>query len=119
MRNPKWTEEELILALDLFHDLPSGQISSKNDQVIALSASLNNLRAAEVRDAVTYRNPNGTALKLHNFSRFDPTRTARGMTNGGKLEEIVWNRFEGRREALKAAAAAIRLRIADVLRQAQ
>ena len=40
MRNPKWTEDELILALDIFHELPSGQISSKNDRVIALSSSL-------------------------------------------------------------------------------
>jgi 5-methylcytosine-specific restriction protein A len=66
-RNPKWSEDELILALDLFHDLPSGQISAKNERVISLSHDLNRLHSAEIVDQETYRNPNGTALKLHNF----------------------------------------------------
>jgi 5-methylcytosine-specific restriction enzyme A len=92
VRNPKWTEEELILALDLFHRLPSGKISARNDEVIALSQYLNVLRAAEVLDAPRFRNPNGTALKLHNFARFDPTRTATGMNRReigrGNLESL-------------------------------
>jgi 5-methylcytosine-specific restriction enzyme A len=111
VRNPKWTEEELILALDLFHRLPSGKISARNDEVIALSQYLNVLRAAEVLDAPKFRNPNGTALKLHNFARFDPTRTATGMNHGGKLEEAIWNRYVGKRDVLAKHAAEIRASI--------
>ena len=107
-KNPSWTEEELVLALDLFHELPSGKISARNDRVIALSDHLNTLRAAEIVDALKFRNPNGTALKLHNFARFDTTRTARGMTHGGKLEETIWNRYKGRRDLLRAHAGEIR-----------
>jgi hypothetical protein len=76
--------------------------------VIALSDDLNKLRAAEVVDATKFRNANGTALKLHNFSRFDVTRTARGMTHGGKLDEVIWKRYEGKRDLLMTHAAAIR-----------
>jgi len=110
-KNPKWTEDELILALDLFGDLPSGQISAKNDRVIDLSNNLNRLRSAEVVDGLKYRNPNGAALKLHNFSRFDSNRSARGMTHGGKLEEVLWKRYQGKRDLLKRDAQAIYTRM--------
>ena len=107
-RNPKWTEEELILALDLYMDIPRGQISSRHPKIIDLSATLNRLRSADQIDPSTYRNANGTALKLHNFSRFDPSVQFRGMSNGGKLEEILWERFKGSRTTLRDAADAIR-----------
>lgn len=106
-RNPAWTEAELILALDVYMDLPSGAISSKNLRVIALSEQLNKLHAAEMLDPVTYRNPNGAALKLHNFARFDPNSSSRGMTNGGRLEEVIWNRYSTNRAGLRADAARI------------
>jgi 5-methylcytosine-specific restriction enzyme A len=119
LRNPKWTEDELVLALDLFHDIPSGQINASNLRVIELSDTLNRLRSAEVRDDLKYRNPNGTALKLHNFSRFDSTRTARGMTHGGKLEEVLWRRYDGKRDLLKADAQAIHRKISAADRLSQ
>ena len=43
MRNPKWHRDEVILALDLYYDLESGQMNSNNPEVIKLSELLNHL----------------------------------------------------------------------------
>jgi 5-methylcytosine-specific restriction protein A len=69
-KNPNWTQDELILALELFFRLDSpSAFSPSNFQVIALSNDLNRLRSAEATDE-KFRNANGVAMKLHNFSRF-------------------------------------------------
>ena len=107
MRNPIWTEDEIILALDLFHGLPSSRISAENPKVQALSDELRSMSAENALNA-TYRNPNGVALKLHNLARFDSTRTARGMSRGGKLEEKVWEKFKGKRTLLREEVKRIR-----------
>ncbi|MEZ2347539.1 hypothetical protein [Terriglobus sp. RCC_193] len=107
MRNPVWREDEIVLALDLFHELPSSHISAANPKIQALSDQLRALSPVNALNA-TYRNPNGVALKLHNLARFDSTRTARGMSRGGKLEEKVWARFNGKRTFLREEAARIR-----------
>jgi 5-methylcytosine-specific restriction protein A len=112
MKNPKWTEKELVLALDLYMKIPKASISAKSEAVIELSGLLNRLHSAEKLNAETYRNANGTALKLHNFARFDPASTAKGMSHGGKQEEVVWKRFNTDREALRRAAMEIRNSIA-------
>ena len=114
-RNPKWQEKELILALDLYMELPRNAISARNIRVVKLSDTLNRLKAAEQVDQERFRNPNGVALKLHNFSRFDPQRQGSGMSHGGKLEKIVWNTFAGDRGALKEEAQRIRESIGEML----
>ena len=43
MRNPKWYRDEVILALDLYYDLKSGEMNSNNPEVIKLSELLNRL----------------------------------------------------------------------------
>ena len=68
MRNPKWHRDEIILALDLYYDLESGQMNSSNDKVIELSELLNKLPIHGYRpNQEKFRNPNGVNLKLGNF----------------------------------------------------
>ena len=43
MRNPKWHRDEVILALDLYYDLESGEMNSNNLEVIKLSELINRL----------------------------------------------------------------------------
>jgi 5-methylcytosine-specific restriction protein A len=43
MKNPKWTREELILALDLYFRCPPLKTNQDNPEIIALSELLNSL----------------------------------------------------------------------------
>lgn len=106
-RNPPWTEEELILALDLY--VRSGLLHSADPAVMDLSQVLNDLRIhPDLPDASRFRNPNGVALKLANFAALDPNSDGRGMTHGGKPDTEVWNRYASDEDALAATAAAVR-----------
>lgn len=109
-RNPDWTRDELILALDVYFDLPSPD--QHKPQVIALSALLNQLWATtEFAEVVTMRNPSGVSMKLGNFQRFDrafQNSGRKGLANGGRGDQEVWDEFAGDRARLAATAAAIR-----------
>lgn len=108
-RNPPWTRDELILALDLFFRVDPIRISSDAPEVVELSAVLNELPIhAERPDGDRFRNPNGVHMKLSNFLRFDPDYSGRGLTRGGHLEEAIWGEFAGDRTKLSATAKSIR-----------
>jgi len=108
-RNPPWSREELILALDLYHDFNTARFSATDPDIIKLSAILNRLPVhAERPDKGRFRNPNGVAMKLSNFLRLDPSYQGIGLERGGRLEEQIWAEFEGKREQLRQTAAAIR-----------
>ena len=78
-RNPPWSRDELILALDLylrFRNAPPGKDSL---EVAGLSAFLGRMgRGLGLTDAETFRNANGVYMKMMNFRRFDPEYTAGG-----------------------------------------
>lgn len=111
-RNPSWTREELILALDLYLRHRASPPNKSSDEVAALSALLNTLKSAN--DGVeggTFRNANGVYMKMMNFRRFDPEYTADGkvgLSRGGKLEEVVWNELSEDASALAGEVARIR-----------
>jgi len=113
-RNPTWSREELILALDLYFKLGCSKFSSSHPEVIALSELLNKLSIHKDRpDAATFRNPNGVSMKLSNFLRLDPSYTGTGLERGGKLEESIWDEFATDRQKLSRAAQKVRASIAD------
>jgi predicted HNH restriction endonuclease len=110
-RNPPWSRDELILALDLylrFRNAPPGKDSA---EVAELSAFLGRMsRGLGLTDAETFRNANGVYMKMMNFRRFDPEYTADGrvgLVRGNKEEEVVWNEFSGDPAALAAAVAGL------------
>ncbi|MDO8950561.1 MAG: HNH endonuclease [Actinomycetota bacterium] len=108
-RNPAWTRDELILALDLFFRVDPIRVSSDSLEIREVSAILNELPIHMERpDSARFRNPNGVHMKLSNFLRFDPAYAGKGLTRGGHLEEDVWNEFSADRPALAATAQAIR-----------
>jgi|1185.fasta_scaffold976808_2 5-methylcytosine-specific restriction enzyme A len=112
-RNPAWTREELILALELYKKLPKSRVSAKNAAVIQLSTTLNKLRSTVASDPVTYRNPNGVAMKLHNFGRFDPGRGGVALEHGNRLEKAVWDEFHNSHFRLSEEAEKIRSRVSN------
>lgn len=109
MRNPKWHRDEVILALDLYYSLESGQMSASNPNVIELSKILNRLPIHISRpDEVKFRNANGVNLKLGNFKHYDPDYKGEGLKGGSKLDKEVLNEFYGNRKSLKSIANKIK-----------
>ena len=79
--NPKWAEDEVILALDLYFTSFSNKAWTSNSaEVIELSELLNRLAIHDSGEKnAKFRNPNGVSLKLSNLAHFDPNR-GKGMS---------------------------------------
>ncbi|ODP38483.1 HNH endonuclease [Sphingomonas turrisvirgatae] len=111
-RNPAWTRDELVLALNLYMTNPANPPGKESAAVADISALLNKMRRLTDGPAnETFRNPNGVYLKMMNFRALDPTHTAQGkvgMKSGGKLDQIVWDDYAGRLADLAADGYAIR-----------
>ncbi len=110
MRNPDWTRDELILALDMYFRHRPLKISQSHPDIVSLSKLLNALSIhINPPDKRTFRNPNGVYMKLCNFLRLDPEYKGKGLVAGAATDEIVWNEFSSDRKALAETAEAIRL----------
>lgn len=94
MKNPHWTRDEHIVALD-FYLQHTPNIPDKDSQEIReLSRSLNLLQQSIGGETPEkFRNENGVYMKLMNFRRFDPAYKGVGLANGNKDEEVVWNLY--------------------------
>ncbi|AWI25222.1 HNH endonuclease [Flavobacterium pallidum] len=109
MKNPKWHRDEIILALDLYHDPYRGTVDSKNPNIIALSELLNKLPIfMEKPDGAKFRNPNGVSLKLSNFMAIDPNHKGKGMKSYSKLDKEVFEEFGRDRRKLREMANRIK-----------
>lgn len=108
-RNPSWTRDELILALDFYLKYTPSIPSKQSAEIAELSGFLNSL-ANKISGAKsdTYRNKNGVYMKLMNFRRFDPNSEGKGLERGGKEEEVVWDLYANNADELRKAASAIR-----------
>lgn len=114
-KNPPWTRDELILALELYLAGGASPPSKTTVEVLALSNLLGKMgRALGLTEAATYRNANGVYMKMMNFRRFDPAYTTDGkvgLARGNKDEEFVWKEFAGDKVRLSKVAAAIRIAV--------
>jgi 5-methylcytosine-specific restriction protein A len=108
-KNPDWTRDELILALDLYFKVDTAHTSKTNPDVVALSDLLNVLpiHSGQTMDT-TFRNPAGVYMKLSNFLHLDPNHQAMGLHAVSKLTVEVWDEFSVDRVRLEKVAAAIR-----------
>jgi 5-methylcytosine-specific restriction protein A len=114
-RNPPWTRDELILALDLYMRHRPNFPGPKHHEVVSLSGLLNRVpRQPTTVAAATYRNPNGVAMKLQNFRRLDPAQRGRGLPAGAKDEAEVWRVYAADLIRLRQLAATIRLGIEEL-----
>lgn len=111
-RNPVWSRDELILALELYLRFRGRPPAKDSAEIADLSGFLGRLgRARGLTEAATYRNANGVYMKLMNISRFDPDYAAAGkmgLSRGNQQEEAVWNEFAEDPFALSLAVAEIR-----------
>jgi len=110
-KNPDWTREEHILALDVYLRLHGTSYGAETPDIVALSEKLRRLaKLRGISGGETFRNPAGVSMKMMNFRRVDPSYTAGGrvgLDRGSNLEVEVWNQFAQDRGALRAAVARI------------
>ena len=93
--NPDWTQDEHILALDLYFRFNPNKISKTHASVVELSDLLNRLPIhPQALRGETFRNPNSVYMKLCNFLRVDPSYEGEGLLAGSKGEEVVWNMYD-------------------------
>jgi putative restriction endonuclease len=89
-RPADWTRDELILAFNVYSQIPFGTIHMRNPKVIELAKLVG-------------RSVGAASYKLSNFARLDPALKARGIKgspHGAKGEEHVWSEFAANPEAL-------------------
>ena len=89
-RKNDWTIEETIIAFNVYCKIPF-KSSSKNNATIIKYAK------------IIGRSPSALKMKVGNFGRLDPELKKQGISglvNGAKLEEVVWNKFNGNWEEL-------------------
>ena len=92
-----WTREETIVALYVYCIVPFTLTNKNNPTIIEYAKKLN-------------RTPSSLGMKIGNIGRLDPElkkQNISGLRNGAKLEEVVWNEFNGDRENLVLTAEKI------------
>ena len=83
MERRNWTEDEIIIALALYYQIPFGKIHKANPLIIKVAEKL-------------HRTPSALGMKMGNLARFDPTlrdRNVSGLPNGGKLDREIWDKY--------------------------
>jgi hypothetical protein len=105
-RNPPWSREELILALELY--LRAGLLDDHSPAVQQLSEALKDLAFVQKEDPDVFRNPNGVAMKLANFAALDPNYKGKGLTSGGRLDKEIFEEFFGQQLSLATESRLLR-----------
>jgi hypothetical protein len=95
----RWTRDELLVALNLYHKLTFGQMDARTPVIIALAEKLG-------------RTPGSLAMKLGNLASLDPAlqlRGIRGLPGASNLDRSMWREFhENLNEAAPASEEALR-----------
>src|SRR5262249_33523083 len=111
-RKDAWLRDELILALDLYRR--EGRNPSE-ESVQELSDVLRSIPIEQqLADAARFRNPTGVRLKVSNFVAIDPDAETRGMSRGGRGDQIVFDEFWDDQGRLEQTAQAIRANLGEI-----
>jgi putative restriction endonuclease len=79
----RWTRDELLIVLNLYHKLRFGQFDSRQPVIIDLAKRLG-------------RTPGSVAMKLNNLASLDPVlklRGIKGLAGASNLDRAVWEDF--------------------------
>ena len=90
MAKNNWTKEETIVAFNVYCKVPFKNSSKSNPVVIKYANIIG-------------RSPSALNMKIGNFGRLDPELKRQGISglvNESKLEEVVWDEFNGNWEKL-------------------
>lgn len=100
-RNPDWTRDELLLVLDyhLTHHNFDPRPASEEIGVLAQGIAKVGEALGLTGRGLQLRTADSICMKLRNFSSFDPQYTGggrKGLTNGNRLEAVLWDEFSAR-----------------------
>ncbi len=90
MPKRNWTREETIIAFNVYCKIPFKSSRKTNPTIIKYAKIIG-------------RSPSALNMKIGNFGRLDPELKKQGITglvNGSKLEETIWEEFNGNWEKL-------------------
>lgn len=96
-RGRAWTEQELVLALDVYCRMPFGRLHRTNPEIMRLASRLG-------------RTPGAVGMKCCNFASLDPAEQARGirgLTGASDLDKRVFARYSTDLVALQAACESV------------
>ena len=83
----RWTRDQLLLALNLYHQTPFGKQHSTHPPIVELAEKID-------------RTPSAVAMKLSNFTYLDPSEGGKGLSGASKTDREIWNEFFGKFEDL-------------------
>lgn len=105
-RNPAWTRDEIILALDVYFSVNIHRLSVHEDAIVNLSKILNKLKSYDSQyQTDTYRNPSGVHMKLMNFYSIE--NPGKGLRHASKLDQKVYDEFNNEKPYLHSIAIKI------------
>jgi putative restriction endonuclease len=90
MSKVNWTKEETIVAFNVYCKVPFKESSKTHPTIVQYAELLK-------------RSPSALNMKVGNFGRLDPELKKKGivgLAHGSKVEEEVWNEFNGNWEKL-------------------
>ena len=76
----RWTRDELLIVLNIYHKLTFGQLHARQPVIMQLAEKLG-------------RGANSVAMKLCNLASLDPAlrlRGIKGLQGASKLDETMW-----------------------------
>lgn len=85
MSRKNWSREETIVAFNVYCKIPFKNSSKTHPTIIKYANIIG-------------RSPSALNMKIGNLGRLDPELKKRGITglsNGGKLEKVIWDEFHG------------------------
>lgn len=116
MRNPKWSEDEAILLVDLYFDIKDMDIdiTDAKDEIRLLSKTLRKLAALN-GDAIsdTFRNENGITMQLHNVQYID-TSGKEGLSSVSDVQKSVYDKFICDYKSMRSRAKSIYKKLASI-----
>lgn len=83
----RWTREQLILALNLYHQTPFGKQHRTHPPIVELAGKIG-------------RTPSAVAMKLSNFTYLDPNEGGKGLSGASQADKRLWDEFDGKFESL-------------------
>lgn len=99
MAHRDWTRDELILAMNLYCQLPFGRLHSRTPAVIRLAEAIG-------------RTPSSVAMKLCNLASLDlahQERGVKGLSSTSKADREIWAEFHSNWNELAAQSEQLRL----------
>lgn len=90
MARNNWSREETIIAFNVYCKIPFKSSSKNNPTVIKYAKIIG-------------RSPSALNMKIGNLGRLDPELRKKGivgLSNGSKLEKVIWDEFNGNWEKL-------------------